>query len=100
MLTVFKYEIPAKLGGISTEFVPEFTLMIPNPGIILKMDVQPSRSASFVIWALVDETGHTRERRFVFLGTGHTTQHPNLQFIDSWVSDGLVFHLFEVLEVV
>jgi len=44
-----------------------------------------------------DEPTVIRERRFVFLGTGHTTKHANLQFIDAWVTDGLVFHLFEVM---
>lgn len=106
MLTVYKYPIPATLtdnlgpdGEPGIRFENEFTIEIPNPGIITRMAAQPSRTPHLQIWALVDDdqAAVVRERRFVFLGTGHTTRHTNLLFIDAWITDGLVFHLFEVM---
>ncbi len=98
MLTVYKYGIPATLGVAGARFSSEFELTIPNPGIVTKMGMQESRSSQFQVWALVDPDGLVRTRKFVFLGTGHETKHKNLMFIDAWITDGLVFHLFEVLK--
>lgn len=97
MLTIWKYETPATLDDNAAHFMHEFTLHIPDPGIVTRMGIQPSRSRSFVVWALVDpESSSVRERHFLFLGTGHMTGHTRLQFIDAWITDGLVFHLFEI----
>lgn len=98
MNTVYKYEIPAALSALGAQFVHEFTLALPKEGRVLNMDVQQSRSPKFQIWALVDPEAELSERKFLFLGTGHNTERKNVQYIDSWVTDGLVFHLFEVFE--
>ncbi len=98
MLIVYKYEIPATLSALGAQFKHSFKLDIPKYGTILKMDVQETRSKQFQIWALVDPENETTKRRFLFLGTGHKTEYTKLQHIDSWVTDGLVFHLFEVFD--
>jgi hypothetical protein len=98
MLTVYKYAIPATLTAFGAQFEHNFELNIPIDGIILKMGVQETRSTQFQIWALVNPENNRVKRKFVFLGTGHNTNYTRLQYIDSWVTDNLVFHLFEVLD--
>ncbi len=98
MLTVYKYPIPATLVEDGLDYDKTFELSIPNPGIITKLGIQPDVSPQFQIWALVDPEEKLVTNKFVLLGTGKTTEQENLLFIDSWVSDGMVIHLFKVLK--
>jgi len=100
MLTVYKYPIQAKrnIMGNGVVYDNNFELAISSPGIITRIGLQESRLPYLQIWALVDPTKETVTRKFVLLGTGETTNETKLKFIDSWVTDGLVLHLFEVLE--
>ena len=95
-LIVYKYAIPAHLTESGINFENEFKLSIPNPGIIMSVGVQKSRSLQFQVWALVDPQALPIDRNFLWLGTGHETDHTKLQFIYAYITDGLVFHLFEI----
>ena len=96
MLTVYKYPIPAVLGEDGLDYDDTFELSIPNPGIITKLGIQPAVSSQFQIWALVDPEKRPTTSKFLLLTTGRRTKQTNLFFIDSWVSDGTVLHLFRI----
>lgn len=105
MRVVYKYSIPARLivrdGSLygSCIFDQLFTLALPQGAQLLEMGVQNDH---FFVWALVDPSAKEILRSFAFLGTGHKVQRrsEDLVYISSWVSTGLVFHLFEVKEEV
>jgi len=98
MLTVYKYPIPATLVEEGIDYNETFKLLIPNPGVIIKLGIQPHVSLQFQIWALVDPKEQPIVNKFLLLYTGGKTEETNLLFIDSWISDGIVIHLFKVLK--
>ena len=100
MLTVYKYPISAKrnIMGNGVDYANSFELTIPSPGIITRIGLQESRSTHFQIWVLVDPTKELVTRKFVLLGTGNATDETKLAFVDSWITDKFVLHLFEVIK--
>ena len=97
--TVYKYEIPAKLTPMGASFDNQFEMELPNGSKVLSLGVQLQRSHTFMIW--VQHPAHFdgwAKRQFAFLGTGHVIEtDKELIPVGNYISDGLVFHLFELV---
>ncbi len=82
---VWKYEIQEML----------FQLEIPKGGTILSLKMQKGIPC---VWVLVDVEAQKEKRNFMVVGTGHSFDAENTQFVGTFLLPvgGLVFHVFEV----
>lgn len=92
MYSVFKYVLK-----------PNITLTMPEGAEILSVGAQGEEA---VMWARVDTDKEDQKRDFMVLGTGHPLPRDRvleyvgtIQFMQG-VSEGLVFHAFEVANAV
>lgn len=89
--TVWKYEVPINF---------DFTLELPIGAKILKYDTQRNVP---MLWVLVNSANDKEKRKFIMLGTGHERELSPISLIYIgtclMMGDGLVWHLFEVIEV-
>ena len=87
MKVVWKYD----LGG----FYDDISLKMPKSAIPLSVQKQ---AGSPVLWCLCDNTEDYAERQFTFAWTGYQI-NMDVDYIGTIQrEDGLVYHLFEVLE--
>lgn len=85
---VYKYKLPPGPG--------EFTVLLPVGAEILTAKVQPICSP--VLWALVDVTAPSEERKFTLEFTGLPVGFDEGRYIATYELYGLMYHLFEVLD--
>lgn len=80
-LKIFKYELAD-------------VILLPAGSQVLTVQVQNSQAQ---LWALVDESQPTEERRFLVVGTGHHIDgNQPLDYIATWQQGIFVWHCFEV----
>ena len=88
MLTVWKFPV---------RWDDSFSAEMPKSAKVLTVQMQNSDPQ---MWALLDPTEPRRTRTFRLAGTGHLIKQAanELEYVDTFQTEGLVFHLFEVLE--
>lgn len=67
-------------------------IQMPVGAKILSVQVQHSTPT---IWALVDPSSPTQDRRFRVIGTGWDFDPAGLIHVSTWSFGGFVWHLFE-----
>lgn len=85
MIRVLKYQVPLK---------ESFSVNLPEGAEVLTVQAQHEVPQ---MWARVDDTKPSRERRFMLTGTGHDIKGPGRYVETVQLAGGsLVLHLFEV----
>ncbi len=91
MKSIYKYPVLVTGAG-------KFSRLMPEGAQILTVQVQHTEPC---IWALVDvDAVCTTRRQFVWIGTGHKSEHENAQYIGTIQELGgsLIWHLFELTD--
>lgn len=82
-MIVFKY--PCQLGT-------PFELELPVGAEVVEFSAQ--HGENLFLWAIVDLSHDVERRTFLVVGTGWAFPDGG-RYVDSWVSDDFVWHLFE-----
>ena len=91
MKVVFKYDCSID---------DEVSVMMPADAKILKVAVQRSndddmKRRCFCIWALVETDNLKTDRHFRVYGTGKPIENEKQKFIETFLDEPFVWHLFE-----
>jgi len=86
-MKIWKYKFP----------LTDFILQLPKGTKILDALMQGEYPC---LWALLDPNADKEERRFIVMGTGQTFPKLELKLthISTFLENGYVWHLFEVVE--
>lgn len=91
MQAIYKYELNRPEVSSRTR------IGVPRGGEVLKAGLDPK--GKICVWIMIDAQSHEEERTFEIVGTGQTLEPAAWRrWIDSFVQDCYVWHVFEVAE--
>ncbi len=74
----------------------ENIIEMPKEAEILSVQIQNGQMFNACIWAKVNPENELEKRQFVVIGTGHTFDDTNYEYIGTYQDGPFVWHLFEV----
>jgi hypothetical protein len=74
----------------------ENIIEMPKGAEILTVQIQNGQMFNACIWAKVNPENELEKRQFVVIGTGHSFDDTNCEYIGTYQDGPFVWHLFEV----
>jgi hypothetical protein len=74
----------------------ENVIEMPIDAEILSVQIQNGQMFNACIWAKVNPENELEKRQFVVIGTGHTFDDSDMEYIGTYQDGPFVWHLFEV----
>ena len=79
------------------KFKVENVIEMPKGAEILFVQIQNRQMFNACIWAKVNPENELEKRKFVVIGTGHSFDDTNMNYIGTYQDGPFVWHLFEIV---